>query len=221
MVVIRNFVDVGSSHRASATVSWRPGWASRVKAVIGYAGGLFDCEGLDLLLDAVAGLKARRSDFHVVIVGDGHYERVLRAYAGRLRLDDVVTFARRISHDEIGLYLSLFDVAPFPRLPRPVCELISPIKPFESMAMQKPVVVSSVAALTDIVRTASPAWSSARVTAPIWPARSSGYSTRQSCARRSTAPPTTVAQRDWSTIVEAVETTCRAVLEHTALPSGV
>jgi glycosyltransferase involved in cell wall biosynthesis len=32
-----------------------------------------------------------------------------------------------------------------------VCEAISPIKPFESMAMGKAVVVSSVAALTEIV----------------------------------------------------------------------
>ena len=32
-----------------------------------------------------------------------------------------------------------------------MCELISPIKPFESMAMGKAVVVSSVAALTEIV----------------------------------------------------------------------
>jgi glycosyltransferase involved in cell wall biosynthesis len=71
--------------------------------------------------------------------------------ADRLRLGDVVTFTGRVPHAEVGRYLSLFDVAPFPRLPLPVCELISPIKPFESMAMGKAVVVSSVAALTEIV----------------------------------------------------------------------
>ena len=71
--------------------------------------------------------------------------------AEELRLGDVVTFTGRVPHAEIGRYISLFDIAPFPRLPLPVCELISPIKPFESMAMGKAVVSSSVAALTEIV----------------------------------------------------------------------
>jgi glycosyltransferase involved in cell wall biosynthesis len=192
------------------------------KMVIGYAGGLVDYEGLDLLLDAVADLKSRRSDFHVVIVGDGYYERVLRAYAHRLRLDDVVTFTGRVSHDEIGRYLSLFDVVPFPRLPRPVCELISPIKPFESMAMQKPIVVSSVAALTEIVRDG--------VTGLVFRKGDSADLARtmerllDSPELRSSlgraARDWVVAERDWSRIVETVDTTYRAVLRHTALPSG-
>lgn len=128
----------------------------RDKTVIGYAGGLMDYEGLELLLEAVALLKARRGgegspDFRLVVVGDGPHQSAVHSAADRLRLGDVVTFTGRVPHEEIGRYLSLFDVTPFPRLPLPVCELISPIKPFESMAMGKAVVVSSVAALTEIV----------------------------------------------------------------------
>lgn len=122
------------------------------RTVIGYAGGLVDYEGLDLLLEAVSLLRDRgREDFHLVVVGDGHHESVIHAVADRLALRDVVTFTGRVSHDEVASYLSLVDIAPFPRLPLPVCEAISPIKPFESMAMGKAVVVSSVAALTEIV----------------------------------------------------------------------
>jgi hypothetical protein len=58
----------------------------------------------------------------------------------------------RVPHEQAPAYMSLFDVAPFPRLPLPVCEMISQIKPFESMATGKAVVVSSVAALTEIVQ---------------------------------------------------------------------
>ncbi len=125
----------------------------RGKTVIGYAGGLVDYEGLELLLEAVALLRASRADddFHLVVVGDGPHQSTVHAVADRLRLGDVVTFTGRVPHAEVGRYLSLFDIAPFPRLPLPVCELISPIKPFESMAMGKAVVVSSVAALTEIV----------------------------------------------------------------------
>ncbi|SDS15559.1 Glycosyltransferase involved in cell wall bisynthesis [Jiangella sp. DSM 45060] len=123
----------------------------RGRTVIGYVGGLVDYEGLDVLLRAVAGLKATRDDVHLLIVGDGPAERSLHADAARLRLGDVVTFAGRVPHSEVARYLSLIDIAPFPRLPLPVCELISPIKPFESMAMGKAVVVSDVAALAEFV----------------------------------------------------------------------
>ena len=122
------------------------------RTVIGYAGGLVDYEGLDLLLQAVALLRDRRAaDFHLLVVGDGHHQSVIHDLADRLALGDVVTFTGRVPHEEVASYLSLVDIAPFPRLPLPACEAISPIKPFESMAMGKAVVVSSVAALTEIV----------------------------------------------------------------------
>lgn len=121
------------------------------KTVIGYVGGLVDYEGLDVLLNAVAGLKNTRDDLHVLIVGDGANERVVHEQANRLRLGGTLTFTGRVPHEDVERYLSLIDIAPFPRLPLPVCELISPIKPFESMAMAKAVVVSDVAALAEII----------------------------------------------------------------------
>ncbi|MGN7248700.1 glycosyltransferase family 4 protein [Janibacter anophelis] len=121
------------------------------KTVIGYAGSLVDYEGLDLLLAAVARLKASRDDFAVIIVGDGGYESYLHRLARELDILDVVTFTGRVPHEEVARYLSIFQITPFPRLPLPVCELISPIKPFEAMAMGKACISSSVAALTEIV----------------------------------------------------------------------
>lgn len=121
------------------------------KTIIGYAGGLVDYEGLDTLMGAVAHLKDRRDDFRVVIVGDGAFERQVRDEHARLGLGDLVTFTGRVPHSEVSRYLSLFDITPFPRKPLPVCELISPIKPFEAMAMGKAIITSSVDALTEII----------------------------------------------------------------------
>lgn len=123
----------------------------RDTAIIGYAGGLVDYEGLELLVEAAAVLKQQRQDFAVVIVGDGHIEARLHRLVERLAVADVVRFTGRVAHSEVARYLSIFDITPFPRLPLPVCELISPIKPFEAMSMGKAVVSSSVAALTEIV----------------------------------------------------------------------
>ena len=44
------------------------------------------------------------------------------------------------------------DIMPFPRKPYLVCEMVSPLKPFESLASGKAVVVSSCAALTEIIK---------------------------------------------------------------------
>ena len=70
----------------------------------------------------------------------------------KLDLGDVITFTGRIPHEDVEDYLSLVDITPFPRKPLKVCEMISPIKPFESMAMRKTVVASDVAALAEIVQ---------------------------------------------------------------------
>ena len=54
-------------------------------------------------------------------------------------------------HEDVERYYSLIDIAPFPRLSQPVTEMVSPLKPFEAMAMEKLVIASNVAALEEIV----------------------------------------------------------------------
>jgi glycosyltransferase involved in cell wall biosynthesis len=121
------------------------------KVVIGYVGSILDYEGIDTLLHATARMKGMRDDFHVLIVGDGAAFDQCQALAGHLSLADLVTFTGRVPHHDVERYYSLVDVAPFPRKPLPVCEAVSPLKPFEAMAMGKVPVVSSVAALQEIV----------------------------------------------------------------------
>lgn len=57
----------------------------------------------------------------------------------------------RVPHEMVEEYYSLVDIAPFPRKPWEVCELVSPLKPYEAMALEKVVVVSSTRALKEIV----------------------------------------------------------------------
>ena len=121
------------------------------KVVIGYVGSVLDYEGIDTLLHATAQLKERRKDFHVLVVGDGAAFAQCRVLRDTLGLSDCVTFTGRVPHRDVERYYSLVDVAPFPRKPLPVCEAVSPLKPFEAMAAGKVPVVSSVAALTEIV----------------------------------------------------------------------
>jgi glycosyltransferase involved in cell wall biosynthesis len=122
------------------------------KTVIGYVGSLLAYEGLDLLLRAVAQLAKVRDDFRVLIVGSGAEHENLLTLMRELNLGNIVDFTGRVPHSEVEKYYSLIDIAPFPRLPLPVCEMVSPLKPFEAMAMEKACIVSSCAALTEIVQ---------------------------------------------------------------------
>jgi glycosyltransferase involved in cell wall biosynthesis len=122
------------------------------KTVIGYIGSVLDYEGLELLLYAAESLKKTRSDFHVLIVGDGAELERFKSISNERGLDDTVTFTGRVPHADVERYYSIVDIAPFPRLPLPVCEMVSPLKPFEAMAMGKAVVASDVGALSEIVQ---------------------------------------------------------------------
>ncbi|MDN5654658.1 MAG: glycosyltransferase family 4 protein, partial [Kocuria sp.] len=121
------------------------------KTVIGYVGSVLDYEGIELMLEAAEVMNRTREDFHVLIVGDGAELERFQNYVEEHELEHVVTFTGRVPHEDVERYYSLIDITPFPRLPLPVCEMVSPLKPFEAMAMGKAVVSSDVAALKEIV----------------------------------------------------------------------
>ena len=123
------------------------------KTVIGYVGSFVEYEGLDLLLEACAILKERHGDvFKLLLVGDGDTMQLLRRTSRFLQLEDMVIFTGRVPHDEVQRYYSLIDIAPLPRKGLRVCELVSPLKPFEAMGAGKVLVTSSVRALEEIVQ---------------------------------------------------------------------
>lgn len=121
------------------------------RTVIGYVGSILNYEGIDLLIDAAATLRSERQDVGFLFVGDGAELSEYQERVEREGLADTVIFTGRVPHEQVEDYYSVIDIAPFPRMPLPVCEMVSPLKPFEAMAMGKSVVVSDVAALTEIV----------------------------------------------------------------------
>ena len=122
------------------------------KVVIGYIGSFVRYEGLDLLLEACAILRKKIGDgFRLLLVGDGDEMQNLRNLSRFLHLEDVVRFTGRVNHEDVNRYYSLIDIAPLPRKGFRVCELVSPLKPFEAMASGKVLITSSVKALAEII----------------------------------------------------------------------
>ncbi len=119
--------------------------------VLGFLGSLEHYEGLDDLLEAAALLVRDGLDLAVLIVGEGSASGHLREEARRLELGDRVVQLGRIPPSQVAGHYSVVDAAVFPRLPLPVCEIVSPLKPLEAMAMGKPVIGSDVAAVAEMI----------------------------------------------------------------------
>jgi len=123
------------------------------KIVIGFIGSFVQYEGLEYLVDAVKILVDKGiTNLGVLMVGDGAVWEKTKDRVEKLDLNDYFVFTGRVPHEEVEEYYSLVNIAPFPRKGLPVCEMVSPLKPFEAMAMEKAVLSSNVAALEEIVK---------------------------------------------------------------------
>ncbi|MEA5446318.1 polysaccharide pyruvyl transferase family protein [Gammaproteobacteria bacterium AB-CW1] len=127
--------------------------------VIGYIGTFVDYEGLEDLVEAAGRLKLDGVKFRLLLVGNenasgqdcGPITKEIMRIADSYDLSDWLIMPGRVPHEQVSAHYSLIDIAPFPRRPWPVCEMVSPMKPLEAMAMEKAVVVSSVRALAEMV----------------------------------------------------------------------
>jgi len=119
--------------------------------VTGFLGSLVGYEGVEDLVDATAELARRGIDAALLVVGEGEAAASIRARAEEQGIAERVRMVGRVAASEVPRYYSLIDVAAFPRLPFRVCELVPPLKPFEAMAMQKPVVAADLPALREVV----------------------------------------------------------------------
>lgn len=121
--------------------------------VVGYVGNLdHRREGIQVLVDAMDALRRRgRHDVAMLVVGDGPRRRALEAQAARLGLGDRCRFTGRVPHDAVAQYYAQMDLFTCPRIEERAARYITPLKPYEAMALGIPVLVSELPALTEIV----------------------------------------------------------------------
>lgn len=111
---------------------------------IGFAGSVVDYEGLDLLVEALVLVRERGVPFNLLVVGDGRVLDGVKARTKQLGIEDVCRFPGRVPFEAVTRYISCMDIMPCPRKPNEVTEMVSPLKPLESMAMSKAVLLSDV-----------------------------------------------------------------------------
>ncbi|WP_299497025.1 glycosyltransferase [uncultured Shewanella sp.] len=121
------------------------------KPILGYVGSIVEYEGLDDLIFALEIINKKGKDFELVIAGDGPYLAKLKEIVKHSSISTKVRLLGRIPHEEVNQLLKTIDITPLPRKSVEVCELVSPLKPFESMLSGKAIVASDVTALKEVI----------------------------------------------------------------------
>ncbi|WP_248963000.1 glycosyltransferase family 4 protein [Sphaerisporangium perillae] len=119
--------------------------------VVGSVSSIVGYEGFATLLSAAALLREAGTPVRVLIVGDGSERPALLAQVEKLGLGDLAILPGRVGPEEALQAQSAIDIFVCPREDLRVCRLVTPLKPVEAMALGKPVVLSDLPALSELV----------------------------------------------------------------------
>ncbi|HON62892.1 MAG: glycosyltransferase family 4 protein [Pseudomonadota bacterium] len=116
--------------------------------VVGFTGSFAPWHRVDLLMDACRTVaEAVRVNLGLMLVGEGGNRRDLEARAGGNPENLEVVFAGFVPHDLLPGYIASMDIAVMPHSN----DYGSPMKIFEYMAMEKPVIAPDLVPLRDAV----------------------------------------------------------------------
>jgi len=92
-----------------------------------------------------------RDDIHLLLVGAGNEFENLKQQVAAANLEKFVTFVGRVPFEQVSCYYSLADLMVFPRESIRLTELVTPLKPLESMAQFKPVIASDIGGHRELI----------------------------------------------------------------------
>lgn len=126
----------------------------RGKKVVAYIGTLFPFEGVGYLVRALIRLikDHGRDDIRGLIVGGGASHEECKAIAAAAGAAEKILHVGQVPHAEVQTLYSIADVLVYPRESDRLTELVTPLKPLEAMAMEKPVIGSDVGGLLELIQ---------------------------------------------------------------------
>jgi glycosyltransferase involved in cell wall biosynthesis len=107
-------------------------------------------EGQEVLVDAVAELRRQGYPATGLIVGDGNRRPGLIERAKAAGVAEHVVFTGKVPFDDVAAYYAQIDLFVVPRIDERAARMVSPMKPFEAMAMRIPNLVADLPALVEI-----------------------------------------------------------------------
>lgn len=152
LYVVANGADSDKFVPREPSPGARARWGLEGKRVIGYVGTFQPYEGLMDLIEAIEIVAREIPDAHLVITGAHGQEEQLKAFTAERNLGHLVTFTGRVPHDQVFDIYAMASLMAYPRVRTRTTELTTPLKPLEAMSMARPVIVSDVAAMGELVR---------------------------------------------------------------------
>lgn len=107
-------------------------------------------ENQELLIDATKVLLERGRQVRCLIVGDGRRREELESHARHAGVGRAVRFTGRVPHDEVREHYAVLDAFVVPRRDERAARMVTPLKPYEALAMARPLVVADLPALVEI-----------------------------------------------------------------------
>jgi len=107
-------------------------------------------EDHELLMDATRELRRRGRRVRCLIIGDGKRRAELERYAKRTGAAKDVVFTGHVPHDEVASHYALLDAFVVPRKDERAARMVTPLKPYEALAMARPMVIADLPPLREI-----------------------------------------------------------------------
>ncbi len=151
--VIPNGVDVEAFSPSPPDPALRQRYGLTTdRPTIGYISTLdHPREGVEVMIGATAALRRKGRLVSCLVVGDGRRRKALEELADREGVRDLVVFTGQVPHREIAAHYALLDVFVVPRRGDRAARFVTPLKPFEAMAMERPLIVSELPALLELI----------------------------------------------------------------------
>jgi len=148
--VLPNAINPGLFHPGLDGKLVRERFKLHGRFVAGFVGTFKGWHGVDLLLSAFQDLHRADPSTHLLLVGDGPLRPGIEEEVRKAGLQDAVTFAGGMAHQDVPHYLAAMDVAiaPYPALED---FYFSPLKVFEYMAAGRAVVASRIGQVAEVV----------------------------------------------------------------------
>lgn len=119
-------------------------WYGSVSSLVPY-------EGFDTLIRALALVREQGIDARLMLAGDGSDRVRLEDLTRSLGLEEYAVFLGKVDPRTAYTAHQALDVFTVPRTRDRVCQSVTPLKPIEAMALNRPLVVSDLAPLTELV----------------------------------------------------------------------
>ncbi len=204
VTIIPNAVDpAGFSVSGALTIRCGVNSGSATRRCSASSASFYRYEGLSLLVDAFAQLRAQVPGARLLLVGGGPEAEALSALVKERGLAGAVTMPGRVPFSEVGAWYDLVDVFVYPRLRIRLTDLVTPLKPIEAMASGRIVVASDVGGHREIVAPGK--------TGYLFPAgdlAALGQTLRRALAERDSWPAMTAAGRRYVERERSWEAAC-------------